>query len=284
MGSQRLGHEMSQGIMSNVPIRAALRTLDGNDSRAVLGIDEAKWLPVNRWCGLFAGRGPGVVDPVSDRVRVGHIYAAAAGGRLGGARAVGVCAAAGVPGDGDGAGAAAGGTAGEGRRGGTAGGDRRGWARRCATSRWPPSRCWSRPGPAGSANVVAAVGPLAVDELVRRLRGKPWHVDYGKNPGLVFPVGVEDRPFQHAQRVYALNMLGRELRCGGGRELGQDGGDDHDDHRGGADVRPAAHPVLRAEFQRSGDQRVSPDCRTSRLSRVAVISSASPARWRSWRR
>ncbi|MBY0443340.1 MAG: type VII secretion protein EccCa, partial [Mycobacteriaceae bacterium] len=46
MGSQRLGHEMATGIMSNIPIRAALRTLDDMDSRAVVGNDEAKYLPM----------------------------------------------------------------------------------------------------------------------------------------------------------------------------------------------------------------------------------------------
>ena len=44
LGSQRLGHEMQTGVMTNIPIRVALRTLDDVDSRAVLGSDEAKWL------------------------------------------------------------------------------------------------------------------------------------------------------------------------------------------------------------------------------------------------
>jgi type VII secretion protein EccCa/type VII secretion protein EccCb len=44
------------------------------------------------------------------------------------------------------------------------------------------------------------------DELVQRWRGKPWHVDYGRNPGLVFPIGVVDIPEDHEQVVHALDV------------------------------------------------------------------------------
>jgi type VII secretion protein EccCa/type VII secretion protein EccCb len=44
------------------------------------------------------------------------------------------------------------------------------------------------------------------DSLVHRWRGKPWWEDYGQNPGLVFPIGVEDLPERHSQRVHALNV------------------------------------------------------------------------------
>jgi type VII secretion protein EccCa/type VII secretion protein EccCb len=51
--------------------------------------------------------------------------------------------------------------------------------------------------------------PLEVSELVDTLvgywRGKPWHVDYGQNPRLVFPVGVVDIPDEHTQRVQILD-------------------------------------------------------------------------------
>lgn len=51
--------------------------------------------------------------------------------------------------------------------------------------------------------------PLEVSEtadaLVRRWRGKPWWTDYGQNPGLVFPVGIEDFPQEHAQRVHVVD-------------------------------------------------------------------------------
>jgi type VII secretion protein EccCb len=45
----------------------------------------------------------------------------------------------------------------------------------------------------------------AADALVERWRGRPWWVDYGDNPGLVFPVGIEDFPAEHAQRVLTLD-------------------------------------------------------------------------------
>jgi type VII secretion protein EccCa/type VII secretion protein EccCb len=51
--------------------------------------------------------------------------------------------------------------------------------------------------------------PLEVSEQVDALaaywRGKPWHVDYGQNPGLVFPLGIVDIPEEHAQRVHAID-------------------------------------------------------------------------------
>jgi len=46
---------------------------------------------------------------------------------------------------------------------------------------------------------------LTADELVRRWRNKPWWEDYGDNPGLFFPVGIEDFPEDHAQRVHGID-------------------------------------------------------------------------------
>ena len=43
------------------------------------------------------------------------------------------------------------------------------------------------------------------DDLVYRWRGKPWHVDYGDNPGLVFPIAIEDIPEDHLQRVHVID-------------------------------------------------------------------------------
>ena len=42
--------------------------------------------------------------------------------------------------------------------------------------------------------------------FVERWRGKPWHVDYGDNPGLV-PDRHRDIPEDHAQEVYSLDVL-----------------------------------------------------------------------------
>ncbi|HEU0191480.1 MAG TPA: type VII secretion protein EccCa [Mycobacterium sp.] len=44
-----------------------------------------------------------------------------------------------------------------------------------------------------------------VDALVDAWRGKPWHVDYGRTAGLVFPVGIVDIPEEHAQHVHVVD-------------------------------------------------------------------------------
>jgi len=44
-----------------------------------------------------------------------------------------------------------------------------------------------------------------VDVLVGYWRGKPWHVDYGQNPGLIFPIGIVDIPEEHEQRVQVVD-------------------------------------------------------------------------------
>lgn len=59
----------------------------------------------------------------------------------------------------------------------------------------PPHRIWLPP----------LEDSLTADELVRLWRGKPWWEDYGDNPGLFFPVGIEDFPEDHAQRVHGVD-------------------------------------------------------------------------------
>lgn len=44
-----------------------------------------------------------------------------------------------------------------------------------------------------------------VDTLVARWRGRSWDDAYGRNPGLVFPIGIVDIPEEHDQRVHAIN-------------------------------------------------------------------------------
>ena len=61
----------------------------------------------------------------------------------------------------------------------------------------PPRQLWLPP---------LGVPPPA-DDLVARYRGKPWDVDYGENPGLTLPVAFEDRPRQHRQDVFCLDVL-----------------------------------------------------------------------------
>lgn len=60
----------------------------------------------------------------------------------------------------------------------------------------PPHQIWLPP--------LEVSQPL--DALVAAWRGKPWYVDYGQNPGLVFPVGVVDIPEEHSQRVHAMDI------------------------------------------------------------------------------
>ena len=59
----------------------------------------------------------------------------------------------------------------------------------------PPHRIWLPP----------LEDSEPVDAVVAMWRGKPWHDDYGQNPGLVFPVGVVDIPEEHAQRVHTID-------------------------------------------------------------------------------
>jgi len=59
----------------------------------------------------------------------------------------------------------------------------------------PPHRIWLPP-----LEVSATA-----DALVQAWRGRPWWEDYGQNPGLVFPAGVEDFPEEHAQRVHVID-------------------------------------------------------------------------------
>ncbi len=63
------------------------------------------------------------------------------------------------------------------------------------------------PGPCAAPDLASAVGSQrARGCLVERWRGgKPWWVDYGQNPGLVIPVGIEDFPEDHAQRVHIID-------------------------------------------------------------------------------
>ncbi len=59
----------------------------------------------------------------------------------------------------------------------------------------PPHRIWLPP-----LGIIETA-----DALVDAVRGKPWWDDYGQNPGLLFPVGVEDLPEDHEQRVHCVD-------------------------------------------------------------------------------
>jgi S-DNA-T family DNA segregation ATPase FtsK/SpoIIIE len=205
LGSQRLGHEMQSGIMANIPIRVGLRTLDAGESMAIIGTDEAKHLPEKpAGAGLLRVQGrdrlvrfqsafarkvyhpPRRVAAEAVRTQAGYmapeVFTAAPMAAIPTAPRTSatplnstdtVLGADGQP------------------------------IRELEASvrslreqtRVPVHQMWLPP-----------LEPVPVAELVRRLRRKPWYQDYGHTAGLQFPVGIEDRPFQHAQRVYALDF------------------------------------------------------------------------------
>lgn len=61
---------------------------------------------------------------------------------------------------------------------------------------------------------------LDADELVRLLRGRPWHEGYGDNGGLVLPVGQEDRPYDCTQPVLTLDIANQHAAVVGGKQSG----------------------------------------------------------------
>ncbi|VBA44275.1 ESX-5 secretion system protein EccC5 [Mycobacterium attenuatum] len=63
--------------------------------------------------------------------------------------------------------------------------------------------------------------PEPIDVLVAGFRGKPWHVDYGENLGLMFPVGVMDIPEESKQVVYAIDALRSNIIAVGAKQRGK---------------------------------------------------------------
>lgn len=61
---------------------------------------------------------------------------------------------------------------------------------------------------------------LDADELVRRLRGKPWTHDYGDTPGLSLPLGQEDCPFECTQPIVELDLRHQHWAIAGGVNSG----------------------------------------------------------------
>lgn len=61
---------------------------------------------------------------------------------------------------------------------------------------------------------------LAADELVARLRGRPWYEEYGNNPGLLLPFGQEDRPRDCTQPVFAVDVSTEHVAVAGGKQSG----------------------------------------------------------------
>ena len=206
LGSQRLGHEMQSGIMVNIPIRVGLRTLDAGESMAIIGTDEAKHLPEKP-----AGAGLLRVQGRDRLVRFQSAFARKVyhPPRRVAAEAVRTQAGYMAPEVFTAAPMAAIPSRHPNYR-------RLRWSpptpcsvrmvSRSARSKPPSSLCASRPECRFTRCGFRRWQPVPVEELVRRLRRKPWFQDYGNTAGLQFPVGIEDRPFQHAQRVYALDF------------------------------------------------------------------------------
>lgn len=221
LGSQRLGHEMQGGIMANIPIRVGLRTLDAGESMAIIGTDEAAHLPEKpAGAGLLRVQGRqrlarfqssfvrGVYHP--PRRVVAEVVRTQAGYMAPEVFTVEPMAALAQP--------------------------------TVVTPAVAESTPDTVAGPDGQplreieASIISLreqtrvhihqmwlppLSPLPVDELVRRLRRKPWHEDYGQTMGLQLPVGIEDRPFRHAQRVYAVDMTSGNMAVIGQKDSGK---------------------------------------------------------------
>ena len=63
--------------------------------------------------------------------------------------------------------------------------------------------------------------PEPVDALVAGFRGKPWQVEYGRNAGLMFPIGVMDIPEESQQIVYAIDALRSNIMVVGAKQRGK---------------------------------------------------------------
>ncbi len=63
--------------------------------------------------------------------------------------------------------------------------------------------------------------PEPVDALVAGFRGKPWQVEYGRNVGLMFPIGVMDIPEESQQTVYAIDALRSNIMVVGAKQRGK---------------------------------------------------------------
>lgn len=218
MMSQYLGHELGagQGAMKNVPIRVALRVLDENDSREIIGVPDAKHLPQGA-----AGAGYLRVIGASRLVRFQSAYvskeytppeqvqtAAMVKQDVGyvAPKMFTALPMEPLPAP-DPAKAAAADVAPPAPAPKLLGADgrplkqieayQRSVHRSQEGSAFTPHAMWCPP-----------LESLPADELVRRLRNRPWYEDYGSadRMPLLFAVGLDDRPFEHVQRVYAPDV------------------------------------------------------------------------------
>lgn len=64
--------------------------------------------------------------------------------------------------------------------------------------KFEPYRLWQPP----------LTQPVAIDDLVNRFLGRPWHKEYGSACNLVFPIGIIDRPYKHDQPPWSVDTSG----------------------------------------------------------------------------
>lgn len=64
--------------------------------------------------------------------------------------------------------------------------------------KFEPYRLWQPP----------LTQPVAIDDLVNRFLGRPWHKEYGSACNLVFPIGIIDRPYKHDQPPWKVDTSG----------------------------------------------------------------------------
>lgn len=64
--------------------------------------------------------------------------------------------------------------------------------------KFEPYRLWQLP----------LTQPVAIDDLVNRFLGRPWHKEYGSACNLVFPIGIIDRPYKHDQPPWTVDTSG----------------------------------------------------------------------------
>lgn len=64
--------------------------------------------------------------------------------------------------------------------------------------KFEPYRLWQSP----------LTQPVAIDDLVNRFLGRPWHKEYGSACNLVFPIGIIDRPYKHDQPPWTVDTSG----------------------------------------------------------------------------
>lgn len=64
--------------------------------------------------------------------------------------------------------------------------------------KFEPYRLWQPP----------LTHPVAIDDLVNRFLGRPWHKEYGSACNLVFPIGIIDRPYKHDQPPWTVDTSG----------------------------------------------------------------------------